>query len=160
ELCLTITTESVHFGPCRNPLAPEYSTGGSSGGAAAAVAAGIVPAAHGSDGGGSIRVPAACCGLFGLKPSRGLTVIEKEVGSSWSVLSVHRVLTRSVRDSAVLLDVLRLSRPGLYPLRGYRESYFQTHAARPGQLRIALQQEHPAGEPVHDDCRAALEYAA
>lgn len=157
ELCLTITTESVLFGPCRNPVNPHYSTGGSSGGAAAAVAAGIVPAAHGSDGGGSIRVPASCCGLFGLKPSRGLTVIEEDVGSSWSGLSVNHVLTRSVRDSAAFLDILRLKQADRYPLPSFPHSYFQTYADDPGRLRIAVQQEHPGGAEVHPDCLQALE---
>ncbi|MDT8429236.1 MAG: amidase family protein [Pseudomonadales bacterium] len=157
ELCLTITTESALFGPCHNPANPRYSTGGSSGGAAAAVAAAIVPAAHGSDGGGSIRVPASCCGLFGLKPSRGLTVSEEEMGASWSGLSVNHVLTRSVRDSAAFLDILRLQQAGLYPLPPFPHSYAQTHGDDPGTLRIAVQQEHPAGAEIHPDCRQALE---
>jgi len=157
ELCVTITTESVINGPCNNPLAPGYSTGGSSGGAAAAVAAGIVPAAHGSDGGGSIRVPASCCGLIGLKPSRGLTVIEDDLASSWGGFSVNHVLTRTVRDSAAFLDLLRLRDAQLFPIPEYKQSYFQTHAAPPGRLRVAVQRTHPADFPVHDDCLAAID---
>ncbi|MEX1198329.1 MAG: amidase [Pseudohongiellaceae bacterium] len=160
ELCLTITTESALYGPCQNPLAPGHSPGGSSGGSAAAVAAGIVPAAHGTDGGGSIRVPASCCGLFGLKPSRGLTVVEPDVGSAWSGMSVHHVLTRSVRDSAAFLDVLRLDGPDWFALPAFNESYYQSHTRRPGRLRIALQRQHPGDAPVHEDCLAAVERAA
>jgi amidase len=157
ELCVTITTESVINGPCKNPLAPDYSTGGSSGGAAAAVAAGIVPAAHGSDGGGSIRAPASCCGLVGLKPSRGLTVIEDDISSSWGGFSVNHVLTRTVRDSAAFLDLLRLRAAQLFPIPEYKQSYFHTHATHPGRLRVAVQRAHPAGFPVHDDCLAAVD---
>ncbi len=157
ELCVTITTESVINGPCDNPRAPGYSTGGSSGGAAAAVAAGIVPAAHGSDGGGSIRVPASCCGLVGLKPSRGLTVIDDDIASSWGGFSVNHVLTRTVRDSAAFLDLLRLRAAQLFPLPEYKQSYFHTHAAQPGRLRVAVQRAHPAGFSVHDDCLAAID---
>lgn len=160
ELCLTITTESALYGPCQNPQAPGHSPGGSSGGSAAAVAAGIVPAAHGTDGGGSIRIPASCCGLFGLKPSRGLTVVEPDVGSAWSGMSVHHVLTRSVRDSAAFLDVLRLHEPDWFALPAFHESYYQSHTRRPGRLRIALQRQHPGDAPVHEDCMAAVERAA
>ena len=157
ELCVTITTESVINGPCYNPLASGHSTGGSSGGAAAAVAAGIVPAAHGSDGGGSIRVPASCCGLVGLKPSRGLTVIDDDIASSWAGFSVNHVLTRTVRDSAAFLDLLRQREAQLFPVPDYKQSYFHSHAAQPGRLRVAVQRAHPAGFPVHDDCLTALD---
>ncbi len=160
ELCLTITTESRLYGPCNNPVSPGYSTGGSSGGAAAAVAAGIVPAAHGSDGGGSIRIPAACCGLFGLKPSRGLSVVDDDLGSAWSGMSVSHVLSRSVRDSAAFLDLLRLERPALFALPDYQESYYQSHSRSPGTLRVALQRQHPAGHSLHPDVLAALDHAA
>ncbi|MGM0633285.1 MAG: amidase [Pseudomonadota bacterium] len=158
ELCLTITTESALYGPCQNPEAPGHSPGGSSGGSAAAVAAGIVPAAHGSDGGGSIRIPAACCGLVGLKPSRGLTVVENDIGSAWSGMSVNHVLTRSVRDSAAFLDVLRLEQPHWFALPAFGESCYQSHNRQPGRLRIALQRQHPGGAVVHDDCLAALDH--
>jgi Asp-tRNA(Asn)/Glu-tRNA(Gln) amidotransferase A subunit family amidase len=105
EFGLAATTEPVLFGPARNPWNTGRSTGGSSGGAAAAVAAGIVPAAHASDGGGSIRTPASCCGVFGLKPSRG-RVSMAPVGEGWGSLSVQHAVTRSVRDSAALLDAV------------------------------------------------------
>ena len=160
ELCLTITTESALYGPCHNPQAPGHTPGGSSGGSAAAVAAGIVPAAHGSDGGGSIRIPAACCGLVGLKPSRGLTVVEADMGSAWSGMSVNHVLTRSVRDSAAFLDVLRLRKPDWFALPPFGESYYQSHGRQPGRLRVALQRQHPGGHPVQDDCLAAVDHAA
>lgn len=159
ELCLTITTEGRLHGPCDNPLAPGHSAGGSSGGSAAAVAAGIVPAAHGTDGGGSIRVPASCCGLFGLKPSRGLTVVEPDLGSAWSGMSVGHVLTRSVRDSAAFLDLLRLDQPDWFPLPPFNESYYQSHSRHPGTLRIAVQRDHPAGTAVDPQCIAAVDKA-
>lgn len=160
ELCLTITTEFSLFGPCRNPHNLAHTTGGSSGGSAAAVAAGIVPAADASDGGGSIRIPASNCGLIGLKPSRGLTVVEADVGATWSGMSVSHVVTRSVRDCAAFLDILKLDKPELFALPDFRESYFYTHARAPGKLRIALQRQHPGGQPVHADCLAALDKAA
>lgn len=159
ELCLTITTEFSLFGSCRNPHNLKHSSGGSSGGAAAAVAAGIVPAADGSDGGGSIRVPAACCGLVGFKPSRGLSVVEPDFGSAWSGMSVGHVLTRSARDSAAFLDLLRLRSPGLFPLPDFAGSYYQTHTQEPSTLKIAVQRQHPDGLEVHPDCLQALAIA-
>lgn len=105
EMCMAPTTEAVkNGGPTRNPWDPTRSSGGSSGGAAAAVALGIVPIAHGSDGGGSIRIPASCCGVFGLKASRGLVPHGPLRGEGWAGLAVHGVLSRSVRDSAAVLD--------------------------------------------------------
>lgn len=159
ELCLTISTEFSLFGSSRNPHSLSHSSGGSSGGSAAAVAAGIVPVADGSDGGGSIRIPAACCGLIGLKPSRGLTVTEADLGSAWSGMSVGHVLSRSVRDSAAFLDLLRLRRPGLFPVPDFPDPYFDTCGREPGKLRIAVQRQHPAGLPIHADCLAALDHA-
>src|SRR5208337_4380291 len=97
-------TEPELFGACRNPWNLDRTPGGSSGGAAAAVAAGIVPLAHASDGGGSIRIPASCCGLFGLKPTRARTPLGPLIGEGWGSLSTHHVLSRSVRDSAAMLD--------------------------------------------------------
>jgi amidase len=106
EFGLSPVTEPALFGPTRNPWNLAYSSGGSSGGAAAAVAAGIVPIAHGNDGGGSIRIPASYCGLFGLKPSRGRTPTGSDMMRMWESMAVEHVLSRSVRDSAAMLDVL------------------------------------------------------
>ena len=106
QLCLSATTEPTAFGPTRNPHDRDRSVGGSSGGSAAAVAAGMVPVAHGNDAGGSIRIPAALCGLVGLKPTRARTPEGPEVGLTWGGLNHEFVLTRSVRDTAALLDVL------------------------------------------------------
>ena len=108
EFGLTLTTEPVANGPSRNPWNTEYSTGGSSGGAAGAVAAGMVPVAQASDGGGSIRIPASCCGLFGLKPSRGLTEVGTVQSENWSGMAVEHVVSKSVRDSAAFLDLITL----------------------------------------------------
>ncbi|ALO46012.1 amidase [Pseudohongiella spirulinae] len=160
ELCLTISTEHSLFGPCKNPHSHGHSAGGSSGGAAAAVAAGIVPAADASDGGGSIRVPAACCGLIGLKPSRGLTVVEPDMGSAWSGMSVSHVVTRSVRDSAAFLDLLKLDRADLFALPAADTPFFDHYERATGPLKIAFQTQSPDGSPLHPDCLQAAELAA
>src|SRR6202008_114282 len=98
--------------PCRNPWNLTYSSGGSSGGAAAAVIAGVLPFAHATDGGGSIRIPAAQCGLFGLKPTRGRISVAPDAGEGWGGLSVGHVVSRSVRDSALMLDCTAGAEPG------------------------------------------------
>ena len=103
EFGMMVTTEPVLFGPCRNPLDPDHTPGGSSGGAAAAVASAMVPMAHASDGGGSIRIPASCCGVFGFKPSRGVNPLEPEYTDLLGGLTAEHAITRSVRDSAALL---------------------------------------------------------
>ncbi len=113
ELCMAGTTEAVrNGGPTRNPWDPTRSAGGSSGGAAAAVAARIVPVAHGSDGGGSIRIPAACCGVFGLKASRGRVPMGPMRGEGWAGMSTDGVLSMSVRDTAAALDMIDAYEPG------------------------------------------------
>lgn len=160
EFGLTLTTEPVVNGATRNPWNPNYSTGGSSGGAAAAVAAGIVPVAHATDGGGSIRIPAACCGLFGLKPSRGLTAIENELGDCWSGMSVGHVVSRSVRDSALFLDVIRLQEAKLFPKPAMPVQFAAGLDTSPVSLKIALQTQHPFGEPIDSECLRALEDTA
>ncbi len=141
----TITTEPLAYGPSLNPWSTAHSTGGSSGGSAAAVAAGMVPVAHGNDGGGSIRIPAANCGLVGLKPSRGRVSCGPDPGeAAWAGATIDHVLTRTVRDSAAMLDVLSGEMPGdLFvapqPLRPFAEEV----GTEPGKLRIGWL-EHPA----------------
>jgi len=104
EFGLNPNTEPRLYGSCHNPWNLEYSAGGSSGGAAAAVVVGILPVAHATDGGGSIRIPASQCGLFGLKPSRGRVSMAPDAGEGWGGLSAGHVVSRSVRDSALMLD--------------------------------------------------------
>ncbi len=161
EFGQTATTESRLWGLTRNPWNLRHSTGGSSGGAAAAVAAGIVPAAHANDGGGSIRIPASNCGLFGLKPSRGRNPAGPDAIEGWMGLAVDHVITRSVRDSALLLDVEQGPEPGsrVSPPVG-AASYAAGHRQSPGRLRIALWDTHIYGGVVHPDCREALAQAA
>lgn len=139
EWGLTTTTEPVRNGPTRNPWNLDYSPGGSSGGAAAAIASGIVPAAHGSDGGGSIRVPASNCGLFGLKPSRGRVSSGPYAGDGWSGFATNGVLSRSVRDSAALLDILQGPAPGdPYGAPTPAGPYLMEVSKPPGALKIAM----------------------
>lgn len=161
ELGQTATTESKLWGSTRNPWSLEHSTGGSSGGAAAAVAAGIVPAAHAGDGGGSIRIPSAHCGLFGLKPSRGRVPFGPDAIEGWMGLATMHVISRSVRDSALLLDIAQGSELGsrITPARP-KSSYAAEARKPPARLRIALWDSSPFGRPVHEDCAAALMHAA
>lgn len=138
ELGLLPTTEPLRFGPTRNPWDLTRTAGGSSGGAAAAVAAGIVPAAHASDGGGSIRIPAACCGLFGLKPTRGRVSPAPGIYDP-AGLSVHHAVTRTVRDSAALLDIAAGPAPGdAYWAEPPARPFLNEVGADPGRLRIAF----------------------
>jgi amidase len=161
EFALKAVTEPKLFGPCRNPWDLERTPGGSSGGAAAAVAAGIVPVAGASDGGGSIRIPAAYCGLFGLKPSRGRVSHAPGADEYWEGASCTHVLSRSVRDSAALLDVLAVAEPGdpfvvAEPLRPYALEV----GAAPGRLRIGFSVASPLGGAVHPEMVAAVERTA
>jgi amidase len=147
EFGIVPVTEPRRFGPTRNPWNPNHTPGGSSGGAAAAVAAGILPAAHGSDGGGSIRIPAACCGLVGLKASRGR--ISSAPDSGDNPLATQGVLTRTVADTARLLDILAGYEPGDATWAPLPSEPFATTAARaPGKLRIAFTTESPLNTPV------------
>jgi len=149
EFGLTTTTEPVRHGPTVNPWNPAFSAGGSSGGAAAAVAAGIVPAAHASDGGGSIRIPASSCGLFGLKPSRGRISSAPLYGDAWSGFSTNHVITRSVRDSAAFLDILQGAEPGdPYAAPTPTRPYAEEVGAPAGALRVALVTEPFTGAPA------------
>lgn len=158
ELALLPTSEPDAYGPTRNPWNTEYSSGGSSGGASAAVAAGIVPAAHASDGGGSIRGPASMCSLVGLKPSRGRCSFGPFSGERWSGFSCEFALTRTVRDAAALLDVVAGPMPGdpyFAPPPGEPFATALRDARKP--LRIGLMLGAPRGIAVHADNRAAAE---
>ena len=152
-------TEPRRFGPTRNPWGLERTPGGSSGGAAAAVAAGMVPLAHGSDGGGSIRIPAACCGLVGLKPSRGRVSRGPELGDDFLVQD--GVLTRTVAETAALLDVLAGYEPGDATWAPPPAEPFARAAARePGRLRIGMTTVPPIDAPVDPVCERAARDAA
>ncbi len=142
ELGILPTTEPVAFGATKNPYDPTRSTGGSSGGSAAAVATGMVPVAHANDGGGSIRIPASCCGLVGLKPSRGRVSLGPIVGSVNGGLLAEHVVARSVRDSAALLDVLAGLMPGdPYTAPPMPRSYAESLGAPTGKLHIGVSTE-------------------
>jgi amidase len=154
------TTEPVLFGPTRNPWDPERTTGGSSGGSAAAVAAGLVPAAHGNDGAGSIRIPSSCCGLFGLKPTRGRNSWAP-AGDGMAGIAVEHALTRSVRDSAAILDATSGRVPGdPYSPPAPERPYLDEVGADPGRLRIAWSATPPVDAAVDPACaRVARETA-
>jgi amidase len=161
EFGLLPTTEPRLFGATRNPWNLEHSVGGSSGGAAAAVAAGIVPMAHGGDGGGSIRIPASCCGLFGLKPSRARISLGPMIGDVTGGLVCEHAITRTVRDSALLLDAT--AGPAIgdpYYAPPQERPYVEDLKAPPRTLRIALTAQTVTGSPVHEDCIAAVKDAA
>ncbi len=161
ELGLSAVTEPELLGPCRNPWNPGLTPGGSSGGSAAAVAAGIVPLAGGNDGGGSIRIPAACCGLFGLKPSRGRVPTGPEDGSGWRGLVVDHVLTRSVRDSAAALDVISGSEgKGAGQPPAPTRPFLAEVGRDPGALRIAFTSKPIGAVEVHPECRRGAETVA
>ena len=161
EFGLTGTTESVATGLTRNPWNPEHIAGGSSGGSAAAIAAGVVPLAHASDGGGSIRIPASCCGLFGLKPSRGRVPMGPKRTEGWGGLSTNHAISRTVRDSAAMLDATHGVEIGSrYGAPTPDGSFLSQVTKAPGKLRIALMLETPAGTPVDPECAAAAHAAA
>ena len=161
EFALMGVTEPLLHGPARNPWHLGHTPGGSSGGAAAAVAAGIVPMAGAGDGGGSIRIPAACCGLFGLKPSRGRVPTGPEQGEKWQGAAVEHVLSRSVRDSAALLDATQGPDAGApYFLPSPVRPYLEEVSRDPGRLRIAFSLGHPLGRALHPECATAVRDAA
>src|SRR6202043_2916971 len=139
EFALKGVSDSQLFGRACNPWNFDHTPGGSSGGAAAAVASGVVPMAAGNDGGGSIRIPAPCCGLFGLKPARGLISSGPGYGEYWFGASSEGVISRSVRDTAVALDVLCGAEPGdPFVVARPAESYAQAMRRDPGRLRIGF----------------------
>ncbi len=161
EFGILPTTEPRLFGPCRNPWDTERTTGGSSGGSAAAVAAGMVPMAHGNDGGGSIRIPASCCGLFGLKPTRGRNPLGPDFGDIMSGLVAEHAITRSVRDSAALLDATSGPDTGdPYWAPPPARPFSQEVGTSPGRLRIAFTYESPTDAEIHSDCVSAVKDAA
>jgi amidase len=154
------TTEPELYGPARNPWDTSLTTGGSSGGSAAAVASLMVPAAHAGDGAGSIRIPASCCGVFGLKPSRG-RVSRAPAGEEIGGLNVRHALTRTVRDSAVLLDIEAGLVPGdPYWLPPPDRPFADEVGREPGQLRIGWSARPTLDVPVDSDCVAAVRSTA
>jgi amidase len=161
EFGITGTTESAHLGPCRNPWNREHISGGSSGGAAASVAAGIVPMAHASDGLGSIRIPAACCGLVGMKVTRDRNPNMPDGYDYARGLVVDHVVTRTVRDSAAMLDATGYPEPTApYASPAKDRPYVEEITRDPGRLRIAWSSETANGKPIDPEVRAALEGVA
>lgn len=161
EFGLTGTTESLAEGVTRNPWNLEHSAGGSSGGSAAAVAAGVVPLAHASDGGGSIRIPASACGLFGLKPSRGRVPMGPQRTEGWGGNSTNGAISRSVRDTAALLDATAGIEPGSrYSAPSPEGSFLSKVGQDPRRLRIALMLRPISGAPVAEEVIAAAIAAA
>jgi amidase len=161
ELGISTSTEPAMFGPCRNPWNLAHSTGGSSGGAAAAVAARILPIAHATDGGGSIRIPASACGLFGLKPTRARNPSGPDVGEGWGGQVVGHCVSISVRDSAAMLDAT--SGPDIgdpYWAPPPRGPFLDEAGKAPRPLRIALCTSPWSGVQVDAECRQAAEDAA
>ena len=160
EFGLLPTTEPRLFGPTRNPWDQTRTAGGSSGGSAAAVAAGMVAMAHANDGGGSIRIPASCCGVFGLKPTRARNPLGPDFGDALSGLGAEHAVTRSVRDSAALLDAT--SGPDIgdpYCAPTPARPFLQEVGADPGRLRVAFTTAAPTGVPIHADCVRAVREA-
>ncbi len=157
ELGITGTTESAQLGPCRSPWNTDHITGGSSGGAAAATAAGIVPLAHASDGLGSIRIPAACCGLFGLKTTRERNPGGPKDAARAIGFAVDHVVSRSVRDSAAMLDCTGYPEPASpYAPPPKLRPYMEEIQTEPGRLRVAFSGQTPSGRPIDPEIAAAL----
>jgi len=162
EFGILPTTEPQRFGPSRNPWNTGHSTGGSSGGSAAAVASGMVPVAHANDGGGSIRIPASCCGLVGLKPTRARVSLAPQYGDLMGGLVAEHVVTRTVRDSAAILDAVAGPVPGdpYWAPPRHGASFAAAAASEPKGLRIAVMTASPTGSAVHADCVRATEETA
>jgi amidase len=161
EFAIRAVTDPELFGRTNNPWDLARTPGGSSGGAAASVAAGIVPMAAGNDGGGSLRIPAACCGLFSLRPSRGRVSSGPGIGEVWFGASSEGVISRSVRDSALALDLLQGAEPGdPFVIAPPLEPYAKTMQRAPGRLRIGFTAVSPIGTEVHPEAVRAVEQAA
>jgi amidase len=161
EFGLMPTTESRLFGPTRNPWNLAHSSGGSSGGAAAAVAARILPVAHASDGGGSIRIPASASGVFGLKPTRARNPIGPDRGEGWGGFSCGHVVSISVRDSAAMLDAIHGAEPSSLYVAPPPERPFAEEVGRdPGRLRIAFTDKSPYGDAIDPEIAAATREVA
>jgi amidase len=161
EFGLLSYTEPALHGPTRNPWRLSRTPGGSSGGSAAAVASGMVPLASGGDGGGSIRIPASCCGLFGLKPTRGRMPTGPDAGEIWQGAVVEHALTRSVRDSAALLDAVSGPDVGApYTIQPPERPFLEEVGREPGRLRIAFCTRSPLDTPVHPEVVRATEETA
>src|SRR6056297_4030320 len=159
EFATDYVCEPEFYGATRNPWAPGRTPGGSSGGSAAAVAAGMVPMAHANDGGGSSRVPASECGLVGLKPSRGRVSKGPLIGDAWAGATIDGVVSRSVRDSAAMLDVISGRRVGdPYSAAPPAQPFAHEDGVDPGSLRIGLAPSH-AGVDTHAECAAAVDEA-
>jgi amidase len=157
EMGILPVTEPERFGPARNPWDTSRTTGGSSGGSAAAVASGMVPVAHANDGGGSIRIPASCCGLVGLKPSRGRVSLAPEFSEFAGGVAIEGCVSRNVTDTALILDVISGYEPGdPYWAPEPSVPFIEAVQRSPGTLRIAYTTASPNGVPVHDDCAAAV----
>lgn len=158
ELAASVTTEPLLNGGTRNPWNTDYSAGGSSGGSAAAVASGIVPAAHATDGGGSIRIPASANGLFGLKSSRGRVSMGPDVDEVWSGLAVHGFVSRSVRDSAALLEAVQGNVPGdPFIIDSSTPGLVASVNSDPGKLRIGVMAHPLNGKRTGPEVVSALE---
>ncbi len=161
EFGLMPTTEPRLHGPTRNPWNPDHSAGGSSGGAAAAVAARILPMAHASDGGGSIRIPASACGVFGLKPTRARNPTGPDRGQGWGGFSCSHVVSISVRDSAAMLDALCGPEPSSpYHAPPPERPFAEEVGREPGRLRIAFTATSPYGDPIDPEIAAAVRATA
>ena len=161
EFGIAGTTETALFGPCRNPWNPDHIVGGSSGGSAAAVACGMVPMAHGGDGLGSIRIPASCCGLVGLKVTRDRNPHLPDGYDFAQGNVVEHVITRTVRDTAVMLDATGVPESAApYPAPPKERPYADEAGRDPGRLRIAWSGHTPLGREIHPDVKAVLEETA
>ena len=159
EFALKNITESELYGPTRNPWNTNHSPGGSSGGASAMIASGVVPLAGASDGGGSIRIPASFTSLFGLKPTRGRTPVGPGIGRAWQGAAIDFVLSKTVRDSAAMLDLLKVNQPeAAFQAPLYTDSYFEEmNKPFTKPLKIAFSTTSPVGTPVSEDAKQAVE---